>query len=141
LSRRGKAPEDESDSDPDDYFESKLYSVSIGPWRGPVHVYLNEGDYIGDDLILGRYLETLERPDGLTDDEYKKLRKKARRFFVRDGHLFKRSRKRGRPPRRVIGLEEQRLAIIRELHDKGGHRGKADDVQEGVSAISVEGSF
>jgi hypothetical protein len=43
-------------------------------------------------------------------------------FLIRNGYLFKRSRKRGLPPRRVVGLKEQRLAIIRELHDEIGHR-------------------
>lgn len=35
---------------------------------------------------------------------------------------FKRSRS-GLPPRRVVGLKGQLLAIIRELHDEIGHRG------------------
>ena len=127
LSRRGKTPEDESDSDPDDYFESKLYSISadfLPSATTTTRVYLNEGEYAGDDLILGRYLETLERPAGLTDAQYQQLRKKSRDFFVRDGLLFKRGRKRGLPPRRVVNLESQRTEIIRELHDEIGHRGK-----------------
>jgi hypothetical protein len=63
LSRRGKTPEDESDSDPDHYFESKLYSISANPLSSSAditRVYLNEGEYTGDDAILGRYLEILE---------------------------------------------------------------------------------
>ena len=43
---------------------------------------------------------------------------------MRDGHLFKHSQKWGIPPRRVVGLKDQRLAIIRELHDETGHRGR-----------------
>ena len=73
LSRRGKGPEDESDDDPDDYFESRLYSVSLASSRSFARVYLSEGEYTGRDLTLGRYLETLERPEGLSDGEYEKL--------------------------------------------------------------------
>ena len=125
LSRRGRAPEDESDEDPDDYFESRLYSVSAEPsLMQLIRVYLNEGEYDGDDLILGHYLETLRRPDGMTDAQYQQFRKKSRNFFVRDGLLFKRGRKRGLPPRRVVGLARQRTEIIRRLHDEIGHRGK-----------------
>jgi hypothetical protein len=126
LSRRGRGPDDESDDDPDDYFESKLYSVTAAPSSAGLlaHIYLCEDEYTGDDLILGRYLETLERPEGLRNEDYQKLRKKSRDFLVRDGRLFKRSRKRGLPPRRVVGLKDQKLAIIEELHDEGGHKGK-----------------
>jgi hypothetical protein len=127
LSRRGQAPEDnkEDETEADDYFDAKLYSITAAnPLYNLSRVYLHEADYDSEDLILGQYLETLERPDGLTDLEYQKLRKKAWTFLVRDGHLFKRSRKRGIPPRRVFGLPEQRLEIIRELHHENGHRAK-----------------
>jgi hypothetical protein len=90
-----------------------------------VRVYLNEGEYSGDDLILGRYLE---RPDGLTNDQYRKLQRKSRNF-MRDDYLFKRGRKRGQLPRRVIGLMDQRLEIIRELHDECGHSGGGTTVK------------
>ena len=40
--------------------------------------------------------------------------------------MFKRSRKHGSPPRRVIGKPEQRLEILRELHDETGHRGRQE---------------
>ena len=52
LSRRGKGPEDESDDDPDDYFESRLYSVSLASSRSFARVYLSEGEYTGRDLTL-----------------------------------------------------------------------------------------
>jgi Integrase zinc binding domain len=89
-----------------------------------VRIYLHEAEYEGDDLVLGQYLETLNRPEGLTDQQFQRLRKKSRNFLVRDGYLFKRGRKRNVPPRRVVGLSEQRLEIIRGLHDEIGHCGK-----------------
>jgi hypothetical protein len=126
LSRRGVAQGDsDEDSDaPDEYFESMLYSISFSSDPSPIaRVYLLDGEYGGDDLLLGRYLEKLERPDGLSDEQFAQLRRKSRGFLVRDGYLFKRSRKRGVPPRRVLGTEERRREAIRTLHDESGHRG------------------
>ena len=86
-------------------------------------VYLHETEYVGDDLLLGRYLETLRRPEGMAKVEFGSLRKKSRNFLVRDGYLFKRGKKRGVPPRRVVGLPEQREEIITDVHDEIGHPG------------------
>ena len=63
LSQRGQAPEDaeEDENEADDYFDAKLYAITAGN-RQPTlsRVYLHEADYDGEDLILGKYLETLE---------------------------------------------------------------------------------
>jgi len=64
----------------------------------------------------------MERPPGLTDDEFPRLRRKALRYLVRDGHLYKRAKKSRVPPRRVIGQPAERRRIIKELHDELGHR-------------------
>jgi hypothetical protein len=77
-----------------------------------------------DDITLGRYLTTLERPDAMTDWQYQQLRKKSKNFFVRDGMLFKRPRRHGVPPRRVVGLKEQRTKIMQEMHEEKGHMGQ-----------------
>ena len=84
-----------------------------------LRVYLNEAEYEGNDLILGKYLSTLRRPNGLTDLEYHRLRKKAKLFIVRDGYLYKK----GRIPQQVIGLQDQKLEIMKEIHDEIGHKG------------------
>ena len=84
-------------------------------------VWLVDGEYEGDDLILGQYLETLQRPDNLSDLEYRQLRKKSRGFLVRDGYLYKRGQRRNQLPWRVLGKPEQRLEVLRELHDEFGH--------------------
>jgi hypothetical protein len=84
LSRRGKAEDDESDSDPDEYFESHLYNMShahaitYGHSNDPrdqyqIHrVSFNADLYKDDpdDVTLGKYLTTLQRPDGMTDSQY-----------------------------------------------------------------------
>src|SRR5579862_1970947 len=131
LSRRGKAASDETDSDPDEYFKSRLYHVTVATPSDDVptlyqafRIYFNEDEYTGDDLILGRYLSALTCPDGLTDQEYQALRRKAKDFLVRDGFLFKRGSKRNVPPRRAIGLPKQRTEVIRDTHDEIGHPGQ-----------------
>src|SRR5579859_5070438 len=90
LSRRGRAPEDEEeDEDIDEFFEAQLYAIRyITRLSTPLsRIYFNESEYHGEDFILGRYLETLERPATMDDDEFRKLRIKAKHFFVKDGLL------------------------------------------------------
>ena len=124
LSRRGIAKGDEEEEDPDEFFEGKVGNVVADrAWDLAVRVFLEELEYEGDDLMLGKYLETLERPAGLTDTQYQQLRKKSRQFLIRDGYLFKRGRKKGIPPRRVIGLLAQKMEVMKELHEEIGHRG------------------
>jgi transposase InsO family protein len=129
LSRRSTAPADnDDDDDVDDYFDAKLYRISAAPSASSLsltaRVWLIDGEYSGDDLVIGTYLETLQRPDGMDDNQFRLFRKKALNFLVRDGYLFKRSRRPGTPPRRVVGTTEQRLEILRALHDEAGHRGR-----------------
>ena len=38
---------------------------SLAAW-----IYLHEADYDGDEIILGRYLEMLRKPDGLNEQEF-----------------------------------------------------------------------
>ena len=129
LSRRGGESQDlhEDEDEADDYFDAKLYSIQASYRSDQRHsptawIYLHEADYEGDDLTLGRYLETLQRPNGMSDQQFEQLRKKSRSFLVRDGHLYKRSKKR-HPPRRVIGKAEQRRKVLCDVHEFG-HRGQ-----------------
>ena len=70
LSWRGLALEDpdELSDDVDDYFDAKIFNIQIKPRQAqhvhgaPFHlarIWLLEGEYTDEDLILGRYLETL----------------------------------------------------------------------------------
>src|SRR5438045_4211097 len=92
LSRRGYCQEDGKllDDKVEEYFEGKLYSITAGPVEDismnieVLWVYLNEEEYEGDDLLLGKYLAMLQRPEGLTDLEYQRLRRKSKEFFIRE---------------------------------------------------------
>jgi len=130
LSRRGVSQDEpeEPEEEADDYFDVKLYHAYVSTpsskdYDYTARIYLHEGEYDGDDLVLGQYLETLQRPDNITDQQYQQLRKRSRNFLVRDGYLFKRGRRRNIPPRRVVGRLDQRQEILKELHDETGHRG------------------
>jgi hypothetical protein len=126
LSRRGYAESDgEEDNTEDDYFDAKLYAIQLSTaisQNPTARVFLQDGGYNGEYAIIGRYLESMERPPNLTDDEFRKLQRKALRYLVRDGYLYKRAKKSRVPPWRVIGQPAERRRVIQELHDELGHR-------------------
>ena len=66
---------------------------------------------------------TLKRPVGMSDKVYDSFRQFALKFLVHEGLLFFRN-KVNIPPRIVVWDKAQQDEIIREMHDKGGHRGK-----------------
>src|SRR6266496_6657368 len=82
LSQRGYAQGDDKEDDTvDDYFDAKLYSLQLSDnpsiLNPMARIYLQEGEYDGEYSIIGQYLETLERPPDITDEEFRKLRRKA----------------------------------------------------------------
>ena len=79
LSRHGPGPDDspEDEDEADDYFDAKLYSIQASNrstdrsfYSPTARIYLHDADYEGDDLTLGCYLETLQRPEGMTDQQF-----------------------------------------------------------------------
>jgi len=142
LSRRGSQEERSLEGETDEFFEGMMYNVNLrqsqfgdslegsqfgdegwcqsGARGRPERVYLDEAEYIGEDLMLGKYLVSLRRSEGLTDSEYQQLRRKSKSFFVRDGYLYKKG---NCVPLRVVGLREQRLKVMEELLDETGHWG------------------
>jgi transposase InsO family protein len=124
LSRRGRSPLDPPEvDDVDDYFEAALYAVSVKDSNPLQDVWLDEEKYTDLELILGKYLSSLTRPLGLSDAEFVSLKRKAYGFFVLRGFLYKRG-KNGYPPRRVVGLKEERLEVLKGCHEEAGHRGR-----------------
>jgi len=56
----------------DEFFDTQMYSVSTSLEKGApgwnmeiVSGYLNKDEYVGDDLVLRKYLAMLQRPGGL----------------------------------------------------------------------------
>jgi hypothetical protein len=144
LSRRGRAPEDEEeDEDIDEFFEAQLYAIRyISRLSTPIsRIYFNETEYHDEDYTLDKYLETLERPTDMDDEEFRKLRTKAKHFFVRDGLLYKRNQKRGSPPRRVIGTQRWRREVIKALHDDIEHRSRDATFQQAQRCYQWKGLY
>ena len=128
----------------DDYFDTKLYSIQLSTTttRNPMaRIYLHEGEYYGEYLTIGWYLESMERPPDMTDNEFRKLRRKALRYLVRDGHLYKRAKKSRVPPRRVIGQPTERRRVIEELHDELGHRHRQSTYDQVARRYQWDGMY
>src|SRR5881392_3182961 len=83
LSRRGLAEADsDEEDDPDSFFDAKMNAISVEPVEHHIaRIWVHKAEYLGEDLMLGEYLETLQRPDGIDDQKYQRLRKLSPTFF------------------------------------------------------------
>ena len=81
--------------------------------------------YFGELLLIGRYLSTLQRSSELTEEGFQRLRKKAYKFMLKDGVLWRRSLKKGHVPCRVLDTNEEKKRVLWDSHDavEAGHRG------------------
>ena len=71
---------------------------------------------------VAKYLSTLVRPAEMNNRKYTAFKKKALKFFIQDGELFRRKSK-NVPFRRVVNKPENQAEIIVYQHNLGGHRG------------------
>jgi len=81
--------------------------------------------YSGELLVIGRYISTLERDTKWSDEEFNKIRKKAYKFMIKDGYLWRRPKARKQVPLRVLDTEGEKSRVLQEAHDMeaAGHRG------------------
>ncbi|KAL3696508.1 hypothetical protein R1sor_010584 [Riccia sorocarpa] len=88
-------------------------------------VGFREDLYEGEWLDIGRYLATLSKQEGWTDEEYRKVRKKAYSYMLEDGYLWKRPKRGTGVPLRVVCGKETQLKLMAEFHESlwAGHRG------------------
>ena len=70
--------------------------------------------------VVRSFLETMERPPGLSDAEYRKFLRKASGYFLQGSKMFRR-RLDGDP--QLIPLPHERLRLITYAHDHLGHKG------------------
>ena len=135
LSRR-PATEEEieeqgNEQDIDEFIQAQLNSLSV-------KVYSLEDKENGNRILdecyseesekIARYLCSFERPLEMPTQEFKVFRKKALKHLVQDRHLFRRPKK-DEPMKRVVDKEEDRMKIIRSLHNESGHRGREGTYQ------------
>ncbi|KAI9135791.1 hypothetical protein BKA69DRAFT_1013917, partial [Paraphysoderma sedebokerense] len=67
---------------------------------------------------IGHFLETLKRPENLSGQDYLKLKRKASKYLLFGGEIFKREK--DGVPRRVITDKKEQKRVIREVHDNSG---------------------
>lgn len=73
-------------------------------------------------LQLAKYLESGRMPEDMPTEDRKQILRRADVFFLRNGRLWKRS-KRGIPQEVILNEKEQRN-ILEAVHEHGGHRGR-----------------
>ena len=72
---------------------------------------------------VGEYLETMRRPAGMPDGEFKRFKGFTVKFLLRDGVLYQQA-KTGMPLRMVLGNAKHKKEVMKQLHDKSGHQGR-----------------
>ena len=70
--------------------------------------------------IIRRFLTTLNRPPGLSDEEYRRFLRQASDYFVVERKMFRRGR--NRDPQ-LVPEPPDRLRLIEYAHDQLGHKG------------------
>jgi integrase-like protein len=69
---------------------------------------------------IRQFLETQERPEGMSDKDYKSFLNSATRFFVLKGSLWRRE---PHGKHQLVVPEGRRYGLIKEAHDDLGHKG------------------
>ena len=71
-------------------------------------------------LKVQNWLETLERPEGMTDQEYDTFMRYCTEFFVLGNRLWRKDTKK---QHKIVVGQDKRLFLISSAHDDVGHRG------------------
>mgnify|MGYP000273496517 CR=1 FL=1 len=86
-----------------DFFESAR--ISANKWSTPALNEFSKDDYDGEWLLIGRFLSTMTMDTLWMKEEASRLRKKAYKFFLRGGKIWRHPKKRNGAPLRVVMLE------------------------------------
>ena len=125
---------EDQDSDYDQIETDEIIDAAIGAIGVEENnSSFNVEDYNGEYKAIGEYLVTLKKDETMTNEEFRALKRKADKFMVFRGHLFKKG-KRNAVPRRVICDTDRQQEVIKECHEGfgGGHCGR-DGTQLKVS--------
>ena len=88
-----------------DFFEAANVTTEGG--RTPTLNHFDGSKYDGEWLQIGGFLRTMTPDTSWTKDEANRIRKKAYRFFLRDGYLWKHPKMRHDVPLRVVAMKEK----------------------------------
>ena len=93
-----------------DFFESARVATRTGSTLALSE--FNENGYDGEWLQIGRFLKTMTTDTAWTREEANQIWKKAYRFFIRDGNIWKLPKKRGGVPLRVVSGKDEQDALL-----------------------------
>ena len=79
----------------------------------------------GEWLQIGGFLKTMTPNAAWKKEEANRVRKKAYRFFLRDGSICKQPKKRDGIPLRVVATKKEQEELMATYHESpwAGHRG------------------
>ena len=109
--------------DEDEEIEDGFFVNTLDHGNGSSEFH--EEEYDQELSQIGRFLRSHNPDPTWSFNEFKRIRKKAYKFFLQDGYLWKQPRKITEPPVRVLGRNDQQQKVINEFHDSqwAGHRG------------------
>jgi hypothetical protein len=84
-----------------------------------------EEDYEGEFVEIGKYLSTLQRDESWSTEDFHRIQKKAYKYFLKDGALWRHAKKKNGTPIQVIYKPTDQQKLSCEFHDSAwaGHRG------------------
>jgi hypothetical protein len=105
------------------FFEAAHLTIERG--STPTLNEFDESEYDGEWLQIRRFLKMITSTAPWTREETNRIRKKAYRFFLRDGRIWKHPKKRNGVPLRVVTKKEERKELLMAYHKSpwAGHRG------------------
>jgi hypothetical protein len=111
LSRARYEGDEEQGSDEEvgsDFFTSSFVRL---------HATFMEQDYDDEFVEIGKYLSTLRQDESWMTDDFRRIRKKAYKYFLKDGHLWRHAKRTPGISMRVVCKLEERRRLIMEFHD------------------------
>jgi hypothetical protein len=134
----------EQEQDIDDFLDAEFnYSYLSSPMEADPEsepVLNPEVNWSEESLQIARYLRSLERPEGMSSSQFHRFRKKATKFLIQTGFLFKRGNK-NIPAKRVVDDPAEKIRIKQSLHEESGHRGREGTYRKIADRYWWEGMY
>lgn len=130
LSRKPRGPSDILDDAIEGDFEEaldiKMSSISLDDDPAKVS---SIGEYSDHNRLLARFLQTFEKPEGISKREWSKIRAEAKVTFIQHGKLWRRPKgaedeMQYNSPALIIDDKEVKKRLVREMHVSMGHKGR-----------------
>jgi hypothetical protein len=99
----------------EDFFKAAHLATERG--GTPALNEFDESEYDGEWLRIERFLKTMTPTPEWTKEEAGRIRKKAYRFFLHDGRIWKHPKKRNGVPLRVVTKKEEQEELLTAFHE------------------------